>query len=155
LKTTSKNSKSRLVVTHANVGFFRRLAVILYDSLLLIAILFLAAAVLLPLNAGDAVTTKAIIIPYYLVVSFGFYGWFWTRKGQTAGLKTWKLRLITFNGQPLTWKQALIRFLAALLSWGLLGLGFLWILMDKNNYALHDYLSKTCLVSEHNDLKCD
>ena len=117
-----------------------------YDAFLLLAVLFLAAAILLLFNEGEAITAKFIIIPYYLAISFCFYGWFWTHKGQTAGLKTWKIRLKTIDGQVLTWKHALIRFLAAILSWALLGFGFLWVLADKNNYALHDYLSKTVLV---------
>ena len=133
--------------THsAKVGFFRRLAVIAYDTLLLLAILFLAAACLLPFNSGDAVTQKFFIIPYYLFISFLFYGWFWTRNGQTTGLKTWKLRLITMDGATLTWRHALLRFIGAFLSWSALGLGFLWVLVDKNNYTFHDYLSNTCLT---------
>ena len=38
------------------------------------------------------------------------------------------------------------RLLAALLSWGLLGLGFLWVLVDRNRLAWHDHLSGTRLV---------
>ncbi len=148
MKTVSKQTSKPTLTTLAGVGFFRRIATMVYDSFLLLAILFLAAAILLPFNQGEAITAKIIIIPYYLLVSFSFYGWFWTHNGQTAGLKTWKIRLRTLDGQALTWRHALIRFLAAVLSWGLLGFGFLWILVDKNNYALHDYLSKTVLVFE-------
>lgn len=129
-------------------GFFRRAAAMLYDSFLLVAVLFFAAALLLPLNAGEAVTSKYIIYPYYLLASFCFYGGFWTHSGQTAGLKTWKLRLKTFDGKDLTWRHAAMRFLAAIPSCGLFGLGFLWMLVDKNGYALHDYLSKTVPVLE-------
>ncbi|MCK5897472.1 MAG: RDD family protein [Methylococcales bacterium] len=132
----------------SKVGFFRRFGAIFYDTLLLLAVLFLAAACLLLFNNGEAVTAKIIIIPYYLIVSFIFFGWFWTRDGQTAGLKTWKLRLKTMDGQRLTWHHALMRFLGALLSWSLLGMGFLWVLFDKNHYTLHDRLSKTYLVFE-------
>jgi uncharacterized RDD family membrane protein YckC len=120
--------------------------VVIYDTLLLVAVLFLAAACLLPFNSGAAVTTKSFIIPYYLAVSFLFYGWFWTHNGQTAGLKTWKLKLITTNEQPLTWKHAFIRFIGALFSWSILGIGFLWALVDKNNCTFHDYLSNTRVV---------
>lgn len=130
----------------AHAGFFRRLAAILYDSFLLLAVLFFATALLLPFNSGEAVTAKYIIYPYYFVVSFYFYGWFWTHGNQTAGLKTWKLRIQTQDGSSLTWKHAFVRFLAAILSWMILGLGFLWILIDKKGYALHDYLSKTVVV---------
>jgi len=146
LKTANKQASKPTLTPLVGVGFFRRLVAMVYDVFLLLAILFLAAAILLLFNEGEAVTAKIIIIPYYLLVSFGFYGWFWMHNGQTAGLKTWKIRLKTTNGQALTWKHALIRFLAAILSWALLGFGFLWVLVDKNNYALHDYLSKTVLV---------
>ncbi len=146
MKTANKQVSKSTLTALVGVGFFRRLVAMVYDVFLLLAILFLAATILLLFNKGEAVTAKIIIIPYYLLVSFGFYGWFWTHNGQTAGLKTWKIRLKTTNGQALTWKHALIRFLAAILSWVLLGFGFLWILVDKNNYALHDYLSKTVLV---------
>ena len=137
----------------STVGFFRRVGAIFYDTLLLLAVLFLAASCLLLFNKGDAVTSKILIIPYYLTVSFIFFGWFWTHNGQTAGLKTWKLRLKTMDGGTLTWKHALIRFLGALLSWSTLGIGFLWVLFDKNNYTFHDHLSKTYLVFERDPEK--
>ena len=126
--------------------FFRRLAAMFYDAILLLAVLFLAAALLLPFNAGEAVTAKYITYPYYLLVSFGFYGWFWTKdEGQTVGLKTWKLRLKSFDGQAFTWKQALIRFVSALV-----GIGLLWALVDKKSYSLQDHLSKSCLLFDEN-----
>ncbi|MCK5872013.1 MAG: RDD family protein [Methylococcales bacterium] len=145
---SSSKKTNALNSTTSKVGFFRRVGAIFYDTLLLLAVLFLAAACLLLVNNGEAVTSKILIIPYYLTVSFVFFGWFWTHNGQTAGLKTWKLRLKTMNGEPLTWKHALIRFLGALLSWSTLGIGFLWVLFDQNNYSLHDHLSKTYLIFE-------
>jgi uncharacterized RDD family membrane protein YckC len=125
-------------------SFFRRLAAMFYDSFLLIALWFLATALLLPFNSGQAFSSKQFLYPLYLIlVSFGFYGWFWTHGGQTLGLKAWKMKVLTLEQQPLNWNQAAIRFLAAILSWTLGGLGFLWMLWDKNGYAWHDYLSKT------------
>ncbi len=120
----------------------------LYDALLLLAILFLAAAILLPFNAGEAVTNKYIIYPYYLGISFIFYGWFWTHSGQTTGLKAWKLKVLTLDKQPLSWSQAALRFATALLSWLPLGLGFLWMFVDKDHYSLHDRLSKTAIFNQ-------
>jgi uncharacterized RDD family membrane protein YckC len=35
-----------------------------------------------------------------------------------------------------------------MLSWASCGLGFFWILWDKNGYAWHDSLSKTRLFFE-------
>jgi uncharacterized RDD family membrane protein YckC len=127
-------------------GFFRRLAATFYDLLLLIAVLFVATAILLPLNGGEAFTSQQFFFPVYLLlVSFLFYAWFWTHGGQTLGLRAWKIRVLTFDMKPISWKQALLRFIAAILSWGFFGLGFLWILIDKNQRSWHDHLSKTAL----------
>jgi len=127
-------------------GFFRRLAATFYDLLLLIAVLFVATAILLPLNGGEAFTSQQFFFPVYLLlVSFLFYAWFWTHGGQTLGLRAWKIRVLTFDMKPISWKQAALRFMAAILSWGFFGLGFLWILIDKNQRSWHDHLSKTAL----------
>lgn len=142
------------VKTDLTPGFFRRLAVMIYDSFLLLALWFLATALLLPLNGGQAFSSGQIFYPVYLLaVSFGFYGWFWTHGGQTLGLKAWKIKVLTFEQQPLSWKQAFIRFSCAVFSLLICGFGFFWIIWDKNSYAWHDYLSKTRLFFESSGVK--
>jgi uncharacterized RDD family membrane protein YckC len=133
-------------------GFLRRLAAVLYDLLLLIAVLFVATALLLPLNKGEAFTGQQFFYPLYLlIISFLFYAWFWTHGGQTLGLRAWKIKVLTFDLKPVSWKQALLRFVTAILSWGLFGLGFFWILVDKNHRSWHDNLSKTALFFDRQD----
>lgn len=125
------------------------MAIIIYDLLLLIALLFLATAVALPFNQGEAYSATQYLFPLYLLfVSFIFYGWFWTHGGQTLGMKTWKIKIQTFNQQPITWKHAFKRFLMALFSSVFFGLGFLWKLVDKHQYTWHDRFSKTSLFFE-------
>ena len=132
-------------------GFFRQLAIITYDSLLLIALLFLATAIILPFNDGEAFTSTQYTFPAYLIsISFIFYGWFWTHGGQTLGMKTWKTRIQTFDKQPLTWKHAFKRFIMAFFSWGFFGLGFLWQIIDKQQYTWQDHFSKTRLFFDEN-----
>ncbi len=128
-------------------GFLRRLAAQIYDLFLLIAVLFLATALLLPFTAGVAVSAQQVLIYriYLVVVSFFFYGWFWTHGGQTLGLRAWKIKVMTLDQKPIRWTQALLRFATAIGSWGLFGLGFLWILVDKNRRGWHDHLSKTAV----------
>lgn len=133
-------------------GFLRRLIAVFYDLLLLIALLFVATALLLPLNAGQAFTAQQLFFPLYLLlVSFFFYAWFWTHGGQTLGLRAWKIKVLTLDMKPISWKQALLRFMAAVLSWGFCGLGFLWIVIDKNQLSWHDRLSKTALFFDTHD----
>ena len=127
-------------------GFFRRMAVILYDFLLLLAVLFLATAIVLPFNSGDAFSSSQVLYPLYLLtVSFVFYGWFWTHGGQTLGLRSWKMTILTLDQQPISWKQAFIRFITAIISWLCFGLGFIWSIFDKHHFTWHDRLSGTTL----------
>jgi uncharacterized RDD family membrane protein YckC len=143
----SKNAKKTIkpsVDTPSTPGFLCRLAIVFYDFLLLIALLFFATALLLPFNAGVAFTHEQVFYPIYLlVVSFVFYGWFWTHGGQTLGLRAWKAKVLTFDQQPINWLQAFVRFVTALVS---CGVGLLWLLVDKHSW--HDYLSKTAIFFE-------
>lgn len=128
-------------------GFFRRMAAIFYDSLLLLAVLFLATMIILPFNHEQAVAPNTPLFSLYLLaVSYLFFGWFWTHGGQTLGMVAWKIRVENDAKRPLTWAQALKRFVLALLSWGLAGSGFVWILFNSERHALHDKLSQTYLV---------
>ncbi|TNG02735.1 MAG: RDD family protein [Gammaproteobacteria bacterium] len=135
-----------------NSGFFRRLAAIFYDSLLLfLAVLPLASLPVVMLAGGsdNPFIQSPLFSLYIYCIGFLFFGWFWTHGGQTLGMRSWKVKVIQQNGEALAWKNAVSRYLAATLSWILLGAGFIWILFDKENLALHDRLSKTRLVRYH------
>jgi len=107
---------------------------------------------LLPLNGGEAFSAQQFFFPLYLLlVSFFFYAWFWTHGGQTLGLRAWKIKVLTLDMKPISWKQALLRFMVAIVSWGFFGLGFLWILIDKNQRSWHDHLSQTALFFDTRD----
>lgn len=130
-------------------GLLRHLAAIIYDFLLLVALLFFATAILLPFNGGKAFSQQQIFYPLYLLtISFCFYGWFWTHGGQTLGLKAWKIKVLNNDYGLISWQQAVVRFIVSLFSWSLLGLGFLWVLVDKNQRCWHDIVSKTGLFLE-------
>ena len=138
-----------------NPGLFRRLAAITYDVFLLLAVLFIATLIVLPFSPEDTITPSHPFFQVYLfLVSYLFFGWFWTHGGQTLGLIAWKSKVLDNEGNTLTWAQAFARFCWAILSWSAFGLGFIWILFDKNNLAWHDKLSKTRLYSiEKQDTK--
>jgi len=128
-------------------GLIRRLAAIFYDSLLLFAILYIATLPLLMLTHGRAIEPGNLyFLPYLLLVSFVFLGWFWTHGGQTLGMRAWRMRVQQPGGGNITWSQALLRFAAAILSWAAGGLGFLWILVDRDRMAWHDRLSRTEVI---------
>lgn len=125
----------------------RRLGAQIYDVLLLLAVWFLATALVLPLNQGEAFSSSQWGYPLYLlVVSLLFYGWFWTHGGQTLGMRAWKIQVLGAGFESVTWQQALTRFFAAGLSWLCLGLGYFWCLVDREGLSWHDKLSNTRLV---------
>lgn len=123
------------------------MAAVVYDSLLLLAVLFLATLVALPFNAGQAFSSKQFLFPVYLLfISFIFFGWFWTHGGQTLGLRSWKMTVVSLKNHPVSWRQSFLRFIGAIISWSCLGLGYLWCIVDKHHMCWHDHLSGTRII---------
>lgn len=134
--------------TLPHCGLLRRLAAILYDGLLLLALLFIASAIHLAISGGEEARTGSDIIRslFMVLIAFAFFAWFWLHGGQTLGMRAWRIRLQNRGGGPITPWQALLRFLVAILSWLFLGLGFLWSLFDKEKLTWHDRYSMSELV---------
>ena len=127
-------------------GLPRRLAALVYDSLALFSLLFAATVPVLFLTAGEAVgPDQPAFTAYLLAVSYVYFGWCWTRSGQTLGMRAWKMRVRTRDGGPLGWRSSLARFAAALISIGAAGAGLLWVAFDRDGMSLHDRLSGTVL----------
>lgn len=142
------------VPAYTPAGLLRRLGAILYDSLLLFAVLFAATALVLPLTGGQSVAPhNPFYTSYLFFVSFFFFAWFWTHGGQTLGMRAWRIRVQQRNGSPITWTQALLRFMTAIASWLLLGAGFLWALIDREKMTWHDRYSETVLVVVPKEMK--
>jgi len=138
-----------VVMSEPDVHLLRRLGAMLYDTLLLLAVLFVAALPLplIPESIRFDAWVRYTTLAYLLAVSFAFFGWFWTHGGQTLGMRAWRIRVVAEAGAPLSWRLAGRRFAWALLSWGMAGLGFLWSLVDPQRLAWHDRLSGTRLIS--------
>ncbi len=131
-----------------NTGLLRRLAAILYDSLLITALLFFATLPFIALNRGEAVETTENLVYRFtlLVVIYVFFVGYWTKRGRTLGMQSWELEIENNDGLRPSLKQASTRFFAAILSWLPLGLGFFWQLWDPQKLTWHDRLSGTRLL---------
>lgn len=118
-------------------SLIRRLAAMFYDSLIALALMMGATALLLPFTAGQPVPAGTLAYDVYLVVVvYLYFAYCWRRGGQTIGMKAWKIRLV--SDRPVTWSQTFVRFFGAIISIACLGLGlyFRW----------HDKWSETQLV---------
>ena len=131
-----------------NTTLIRRIAAMLYDGLLILALLFMATLPFIAAHGGEPVEANENFLYQFVLaaVIYAFFVGFWTRSGRTLGMQSWRLQLETMDGERASLGAATIRFFAALLSWAPLGLGFLWSLWDKDRLAWHDRISKTHLV---------
>ena len=128
------------------VSLIRRLAAILYDSLLLLSLLLIATILAVAANHGQRIESNPFFSLYIYIVAYTFFGWFWTHGGQTLGMRAWRIHLRSRSGEAISWFYAFIRFNGSIISWCCVGLGFLWVLIDKQNNSWHDYMSKSQLV---------
>jgi len=130
-----------------NATLLRRLGAILYDSLLIFALLMLVTTIFLIRRGGEAVEPYTLThqITSFAVI-YAFFVGFWSKSGSTLGMRSWGVRVETPAGDIPTFMTASIRFFAAILSWLPAGLGFIWQLWDKEQLTWHDRLSGTRLV---------
>lgn len=107
-----------------------RVVAILYDGMLILALLFLVGTVLtvigtlLTMQTGTQSSQaqslptwyqNAVMTPFFVLTLVAFYGLFWRRGGQTLGMQTWRLKTVNNSGHLLTWGQSFKRILAACL----------------------------------------
>lgn len=88
----------------------RRMACWVYEGMLLFAVVFTAGYLFSTLSQTRHALDNRHPIQMFLFVVLGIYfTWLWS-KGQTLAMKTWKIRVVDVNGQPLTQARALLRY---------------------------------------------
>lgn len=132
-------------------GFFRRLAALFYDLVLLFGVLMIAVTLVIvpydlfadtpfPHDAGF----HRFGLRLFLAAVIGlFFMFFWVRDGQTLGMRTWRLRLVREDGSRLRPRDALVRLAWATLCLAPAGAGLLWMLLDPDGLTCYDRLSHT------------
>ncbi len=136
---------------HQSPGLLRRLAALLYDSLLILPLITFLVALAMGAQAiaggGDDSQIAPLLVQMLAVLGVvGFYIAFWRIKGQTLGMQAWRIQLLDFDGKPPSAERCALRCLAAIVSLAPAGLGFWWCLFDPHNRYWHDYLSGTELT---------
>ncbi|MES2364538.1 MAG: RDD family protein [Pseudomonadota bacterium] len=127
-------------------GLWRRISAIIYESLLLLALLFIADYLFLALTHNTSSPLfKTLLQVYLLLMMASYFSWSWLR-GQTLAMKTWRIRIVNQEGAPITLKQALLRFALAFLLIPAFGISLIWALFDRDKQFLHDRLANTRLV---------
>lgn len=156
----------------------RRLASAAYEVLLLAAVVVAVGFLLAPLisPALDTSSAQALRVPSLAarVLSFTtlfavgalYFGWSWTGGRRTLPMKTWRLRLVTVDGETPSTRIALLRYGAAWIGpfvavlaytalapsghgrsalWFVL-VNYVWAFVDPARQFLHDRIAGTRLV---------
>lgn len=136
-------------------GLGKRLGAILYDSLLILALWFLTLA-LIAMGSDSSSAVEQVVPAIYVQViccleTFVFFYFFWMHRGRTLGMMAWHTHLATVAGEPLRPSHVCLRILGAICNFATLGLGYLWILVDKHQRSFSDIISGTCIVRDQNE----
>jgi uncharacterized RDD family membrane protein YckC len=96
-------------------GIARRLACFVYEGVLLFGVVMISAYLFSSLTQQRHALQGRHELQAFLFLILGIYfGWFWSRSGQTVAMKAWHIRVVDAAGRPLTQSRAVLRYL---LSW--------------------------------------
>ncbi|MDR1425140.1 MAG: RDD family protein [Azoarcus sp.] len=128
----------------------RRLAGLLYESLLLLGVLGLTF--MLPYIIMGFLwhfTPPGWFLRLHVLAVCGVYFvWFWHQRGQTLAMRTWGLQVVcAADGRNPSWQRACLRYALAWPSLMCGGIGLFWALIDLDSLFLHDRLAGTRVVS--------
>ena len=138
--------------TNKKVSLLRIVAATVYDSLLMLGVWFLVGSLALGIKfvfTGEVsslhpVTGMSIVI----LSTWLYFALFWIYGGKTLGMSSWKLRIVSQDGDQITLLQTIIRFLSNIITISLAGIPLFFRRINKNNSSLSDLLSKTSITSD-------
>jgi len=148
----------------------RRLACFIYEGVLLFGVVMVAGLLysLLTEQRHALSGLHGMQMAIFGVLAL-YFSWFWSHGGQTVAMKTWHIRVLDRDGQPVGTWRALLRYLlswlwflpalgltyaagwksggaaAAALTLGVLAYASLSLVLPQRQY-LHDRLAGTQLV---------
>lgn len=134
-----------------------RLVAYIIDGFIAGIIVTILLIVLTPLlvagtNSGSSsVVTGAVFIYVFIVllVSIGYFPFFWARSGQTPGMRIFGLRVVRdADGSRIGWGTALVRLLGLWISFAIFYIGIIWILVDNRRRGWHDLMAGTVVIHQ-------
>ncbi len=142
-------------------GIGNRLLAQIVDGLIQLAITISLVIVALIVGAGVsaapvdqktknmlyAVIALVAVLFMFFMQNLYFIIWEGAWKGQTPGKKIAEIRVIEANGQPIGWGASLIRNLLRMVD-GILFMGLVVMLVDKNERRLGDMCAGTLVIRE-------
>ena len=129
-------------------GIARRLASAVYDLLMVFAIALVATLPFIAIFGDSTQGWRRYLLQAWIVAATGaYFVTCWARSGQTLPMKTWRIRIVRWDGARVGAWRAVHRYFLAWLSLAALGAGFVWALFDRDGQFLHDRLAGTSIVN--------
>ncbi len=157
-----------LVTTDTPCPLWRRLLALVYDLLIVVAIVMVVGLLCQLATGGQLIRTEgSAVVPIWYqalqaLVVMAYFISAWRLGGQTLGMRPWRIRVTSDDGGTPSWQQALIRALVAAAPlvllmlepmiglrttlWTLLGVWAAWFaaaLFDPRRRAVHDFAAHT------------
>ena len=121
----------------ARAGFWQRFAASLLDGLIISVVSVMFSLIDPTLYFVVAILGPAV---YYTMLEGG-------AKGQTVGKMALGIRVVDHaGGGSIGYPRGFIRWVGRLVSGNVLGLGYLWMLWDKENQTWHDKMAASVVV---------
>ncbi len=111
----------------------------------IVAILAILSIVFVAIFFPLAIITSLAII----VVSVGYFPYFWARTGQTPGMSAMKIKVVRdADGGPLTTGQAILRLIGLWIGLAVFYIGVIWIFVDKRKRGWQDLIGGTVVIEQ-------
>lgn len=124
-------------MTRASFG--KRFLAALLDGIIVGVVGTILGAILGGGAAGQALSTA---------LGLGYYIYFEGGQGATLGKKALGLRVVSTSGSsPIGYGSAAVRYVGRIVSAIPLGLGYFWMLWDKDKQTWHDKMASTYVVN--------
>lgn len=153
-------------VQTAYAGFWIRVVARILDGLILgipLGILFAVFASVLGVFSQAASTTTdqnaqsaalaifgGVFLIFYLivlVVTFGYWIYFWGTSGQTLAMRLLRLRIVDANtGRSIGYSRAIVRLLMTFVNSLACYIGWIWVAFDPRKQGWHDKVANTVVI---------
>ena len=99
----------------------RRMACFAYEATLLFGLALipgvLGAFFFAQTGQRHPLQSEAALRVYALILYGVYFVWLWSTRGQTLAMQTWKIRVVTADGNRLSQSRALARYAACCCAW--------------------------------------
>ena len=93
------------------------------------------------------IVLSCVLALILMFIQFVYFGYFWSKSGQTIGMKLLNMKVVRRDNEPLTFIRAGLRGTVGYwISSLIFNLGFIWAAFDEDQETWHDKIFDTWVV---------